>query len=82
MIKARSTKTLPMGPEFVEACKADLLEMSANGEITIEMLIGRAWWWAREKGVRGWSEATLKTSLGAMDATPDEIANRPEGKPE
>jgi len=82
MIKAKSTKTLPMGPRFAAACLHDFVKIHGSGSVDPASLIGFSWWWAREKGVSGWSKARLKYEAGTLDATPDEIANMQEGKPE
>jgi hypothetical protein len=75
------TKTLPMGPRYVDACIADFCTMRGNPVgATAEELVGFAFWWAREKGVSGWSKARLANEAGHMLADPDDIATKMEGQ--
>lgn len=57
--------TLPMGPRYVAACIADFEAMrDTTKPIEAAALVGFAWWWAREKGVKGWSKARLAHEEG------------------
>ncbi len=71
------TKQLPMGPRYLQQCANDLRKQR-EGEISVEAVIGYAWWWARERGVSGWSKARLANDEGHMMEDPDDIAHNME----
>lgn len=71
------TKQLPMGPRYLQQCANDLRKQR-KGEISVEAVIGYAWWWARERGVSGWSKARLANDEGHMMDDPDDIAHNME----
>lgn len=71
------TQQLPMGPKYLQQC-ADDLRRQRTGEISAEAVIGYAWWWARERGVTGWSKARLANEEGHMMKNPDDIAHNME----
>lgn len=70
------TKTLPMGPRYLQRCWQDFQRQYGGGseEISPAHLIGYAWWWARERGVSGWSKARMANEEGHMMQEPDAIA--------
>lgn len=75
------TKTLPMGPRYVDACWQAFCETHGGaGDVSPQKLIGFAWWYAREKGVSGWSKARLANEEGHMLSEPDDIATKMEGQ--
>ena len=79
MTKSAGTKTLPMGPRFTDAClKAFERQFGGSEEISPQHLIGYAWWWARERGVSGWSKARLANEEGHMLQEPEVIASEME----
>lgn len=76
---SQGTRSQPMGPRFIDACLRDFLKVYGGTQakpntITAEHLVGYAFWWARERGVTGWSKARLKTEEGFMLNEPDQIA--------
>ena len=56
----QGTPTLPMGPRYVDQCWEDFnRQFESMEEVNPQALIGYAFWWARERGVTGWSKARL-----------------------
>ena len=68
------TNRLPMGPRYVDACAKAIKSQYISGEVTAEQIIGFAWYWARERGVSGWSKARLSHDEGTLLNDPEEIA--------
>lgn len=54
------TQHLPMGPKYVDECEAFIRQtFGDHSKLTVRQIIGISWFWAREKGVTGWSKARL-----------------------
>lgn len=80
---SKGTKQLPMGPEFVDACLEDFLKVYGGTEshpntTTAAHLVGFAWKWARDRGVRGWSEVELGRVNDPMMQDKENIAHNME----